>query len=250
MADTENLREARAQGMLDRSTGKPFRSPYTDERLAAAWRVGWTKGPPKTFDEADDGPEFAPGPGGVDIALYGGASATPERKAKGRVSRDVHLGPDGKRAIAERGSSTAPLDRCRNRKCITDGQWLAGRRFCSDWRRAGYNPSQITPMEERIQRGKFHEPGDRIDAQGVVRDAMQRIGQSHTAIALAFLIDEKSLGQIERAMKWPAASARVAVGLVLDALGEFYEEQDGGIDRAATVPVPGQGFGKGIRFRR
>lgn len=225
----EKLEQARLRGVIDRREGKPCRPPSGDDdesqNCAAMYKVGWSKDSPREFAD-DDGQEFIPGPGGVDIAEHGGDGATRERRRKGRVVRGVHIGSDGKRAIAERVRSTSPLDYCRARQCISQDEWVAGRRFIGDWRKAGYDAVQAAPMVERVQRGKYLEPDSRLSAQRTVMEAMKEVGKINTGVAKLFLIDEQNFGQIEKIRRWPARSAKGRVVAVLTALGKFYRELD------------------------
>lgn len=129
----------------------------------------------------------------------------------------------------------SPLGWLRTRKgrdglpLINQDQFEAGERLRNDYEMAGMRPSvtrsyDVSPTAGRGRRGptSLSMTDRQLDARRRVERAVSAVGPELSDILLRVCCYLEGMSEAEKAMGWPARSAKVVLGIALNRLDEHY----------------------------
>ena len=119
-----------------------------------------------------------------------------------------------------------PLTWLHARGHLSDRQFAAGERLRADWERASLTPGLTMRWGDAVrvsggERGL--EPGERqMAARARFEEAVALAGPGLADVLRRVVCAGEALAVAERALKWPARSGKLVLGLALDRVAGFY----------------------------
>jgi len=122
----------------------------------------------------------------------------------------------------------SPISWLASRGMLTEAQLRAGERLRADYERAGLS-ARVTmrwdaapPARSRGGARASDASLARVDAHRRFSAAVDHAGSGLADICWRVVCAGEAIGAAEKAMRWPARSGKLVLGLALDRLAQFY----------------------------